>query len=65
MFSNCDFAIRQNHFADVALFLAGGDRIGYFVDRSRIFLKIGSLQFNLMQNGLESSLILTAETEKL
>ena len=31
--SNCDITICQNHFAGVALFLAGGDKVGYFLDR--------------------------------
>ena len=29
----------QNHFADVVLFLAGGDRVGYFLDRPRILVQ--------------------------
>ena len=35
MGNNCDVTIRQNHFADVALFLAGGDKVRYFLDQPR------------------------------
>ena len=33
--SSCDVTIRQNQFAGVALFLAGGGRVGYFLNRPR------------------------------
>ena len=33
---NCDVTIRQNHFAGVALLLAKGNRVGYFLDRPGI-----------------------------
>ena len=36
MGSNCDVTIGQNHFAGVASFLAGGDEVGYFLNRPRI-----------------------------
>ena len=51
--SNCDVTIHQNHFAGVALFLAGEDRIGYFSGRSRRYcLKnaIGLLLFEILYN---------------
>ena len=34
--SNCDVTIRQNQFSGVILFLAGEDKVGYFLDRPRI-----------------------------
>ena len=45
--SNCDVTIRQNHFAGVALFLAGGDRVGYFLNRPRtdILAKVSYTQW--------------------
>ena len=33
MSSNCDVTICKNHFVDVTLFLAGGDKVAYFLDR--------------------------------
>ena len=38
--SSCDVTIRQNHFAVAALFLAGGDKVGYFLNRPCIIHKL-------------------------
>ena len=33
MGSNCDITICQNHFARASLFLVGGDKVKYFLDK--------------------------------
>ena len=49
MGSNCDITIRQNHFAGMALFLIGGDKVRYFLDRSCTLATIKCLTVQVLQ----------------